>query len=113
MLDAYSVAMEAAGELGPVLERVAQRDRALADQLRRALASVVLNIAEGERSSGGNARLRFATAAGSNAETRAALRLAAAWGYVPHERVSAIDQRLDRVAAMLWRLGKGRSPQRG
>ena len=71
---------------------------------RRAASSIVLNIAEGARSNGGNARARFHTAAGSTSETRAALQLAAAWGYVTPAATGEVERLLDRVAAMLWGL---------
>jgi hypothetical protein len=51
---------------------------------------------------------RFSTAAGSNAEVRAALRVAVAWGYVSVRDVEAGEQLLDRIAAMLYRLGARR-----
>ncbi|HEX8792688.1 MAG TPA: hypothetical protein VF765_17190 [Polyangiaceae bacterium] len=50
----------------------------------------------------------FSTAAGSNAEVRAALRVAIAWGYVSACDVDAGEQLLDRIAAMLYRLGARR-----
>jgi four helix bundle protein len=65
---------------------------------------VVLNIAEGEGSVGGNARLRYATAFGSARELSAALRLAVAWGYVAESAVQAPESRLDRVRRLLWGL---------
>jgi four helix bundle protein len=73
--------------------------------LRRALSSIALNIAEGDRSEGGNRLSRFSTAAGSNAEARTALRVAVAWGYVFHEDIQDAEELLDRIAAMLHRLG--------
>lgn len=90
--------------LAPIVRAVARHDRALADQVRRASSSVVLNIAEAERSDAGNARARFHTAAGSANETRAALRVAVAWGYVAVEGAGEAEALLDRVAAMLCRL---------
>jgi four helix bundle protein len=98
------VALEAIEALLPVVARVRRRDRDLADQLQRALSSVALNAAEGNRSQGGNRRARFSTAAGSNSEARAALRVAVAWGYVGARDIEAGEARLDRVAAMLYRL---------
>jgi four helix bundle protein len=69
----------------PVVEAVARRDRDLGSQVRRALNSVGLNVAESAGSAGGNARLRFQFALGSLYEARAGLRLGVAWGFVSAE----------------------------
>jgi four helix bundle protein len=99
------LAIRAIEILRPVVERIRRHDRDLADQLQRSLSSSPLNIAEGNRSRGGTRLARFSTAAGSNAESRAALRVAVAWRYVLAQDVAEGDQVLDRVAAMLHRLG--------
>ena len=83
---------------------VARQDKSLADQMRRAASSIVLNIAEAEGNDGGTARAKFHTAAGSTKETRAALELAIAWGYVTPERHEEADILLDKTTAQLWRL---------
>jgi four helix bundle protein len=101
-------AIEAIEVLAPVVARIRCDDRDLADQLRRALSSVALNLAEGNRSQGGHRIARFCTAAGSNAESRAALRVAVAWGYVQARDIEAGEARLDRIAAMLYGLGARR-----
>src|SRR5687768_15870051 len=49
----------------PLVEAVARRDRDLGAQLRRALSSIALNIAEASGNQGGNARLRYESARGS------------------------------------------------
>ncbi len=55
-------AIEALGAVRPLLDAVQRRDRDLASQLRRALSSVPLNLAEGFGLRGGNSRLRFQSA---------------------------------------------------
>ena len=103
----YVRVQEIVGELPPVIAAVHRRDRKLADQLRRAAQSVLLNIAEGRGNKDGNAALRFATACGSAKEVRAALYIAGAWGYVDARRVTELDQRLDDVCAITWVLSRG------
>jgi four helix bundle protein len=102
------VAIEAIEVLRPVVARIRRCDRDLGEQLRRALSSAALNVAEGNGSEGGHRLARFSTAAGSNAEARAALRVAVAWRYVLPSEVEAGDALLDRVSAMLHRLGARR-----
>ena len=92
----------------PTVGSIRRHDRDLGEQLRRALSSVPLNIAEGNRSEGGHRLTRFSTAAGSCAEARAALQVAIAWGYVSLDAIKPGDELLDRVAAMLHRLGARR-----
>jgi four helix bundle protein len=103
-LRVHEVALQVVAELAPLMPRIARQDRNLAQQLRRAATSIVLNIAEGEHSDPGTKRARFHTAAGSASETRAAIRLATAWRYLPPESVDSCLAGLDRVLAMLWRL---------
>jgi four helix bundle protein len=91
-------------ELRPLLPRIKRMDRALADQLLRAASSMVLNLGEAEYSDAGTRRSRFFTAAGSTNETRTALRLAAAWGYVTSQQVESVSRRLGQVQAVLWTL---------
>jgi four helix bundle protein len=91
--------------LRPLVERIRRHDRDLGEQLRRALSSVALNVAEGNKSAGGHRLARFSNAAGSCSEARAALRIAIAWGHVDSPAVAEGDVLLDRVAAMLYRLG--------
>ena len=105
------VALQMIRTLKPLVDQVQRHDRALADQMRRAASSVVLNIAEGARSHGKNEVARFHCAAGSANETRAALKLAVAWQYFDEAQSQAADDQLDRVLALLW--GLTRRPRRG
>jgi len=92
-------AIEIVTRVRPVVDRC---DRALADQLRRSINSVVLNLAEAAGSDGGNRRARLATARGSVYEARAAVQLAAAWGYTTPDHARQLDRDLDRLAARMF-----------
>src|SRR5204862_7483684 len=72
----------------PLVAAISRRDRDLASQLRRALSSVALNLAEGFGSARGNERLRFETARGSLCEAQAGVRVAVAWGYFSAEEAA-------------------------
>ena len=102
--DAYSVAVEMIRALKPVTTRVQGRDPALATQLRKAAASVPLNISEGRRRVGKDRIHHWRIAAGSAAEVRACLDVADAWGYLEPTNVEAALELIDRILAMLWRL---------
>ena len=97
-------ALDAAGSLRQVLTVVRKRDKALFNQMHRAMNSVVLNIAEADGNDAGTAKARFASACGSAKEVRAGLRLAVAYGYVTGASIQAVDIALDEVCAMSWRL---------
>ena len=97
-------ARQAAGELRPLMPVVRKRDKALFDQIHRAMNSVVLNIAEAGGNDPGTAKARFASACGSAKEVRAGLRLAVAYGYMTAASIQAVDTALDEVCAMSWRL---------
>jgi four helix bundle protein len=100
----HEVALQVVTELGPLVPRIARQDRNLAQQLRRAASSVVLNIAEAELSDPGTKRARFHSAAGSANETRSAIRLATAWRYLREDQVRSCLEGLNQVVAMLWKL---------
>ncbi|MBI3071697.1 MAG: four helix bundle protein [Deltaproteobacteria bacterium] len=102
---ALDVAFEFAHQLAPVLITLRRRDRNLEDQLRRATASVVLNISEGDGKSSLRDQARFfEIARGSCREARAALRLAAMWGHGDEPAVAELDALADRVCALLSKL---------
>ncbi len=81
MLDIYEVALRLARLVGAEGARIVQYDKDLARQMRRAMASVVLNIAEGSGGCGGTRRQRYRDALGSAREVLAALELGEAMGY--------------------------------
>ena len=106
---AHEVAMEMATALRPCLEALARHDRDLASQLRRAAASVVLNLAEGSGRRGKDRLHHFRIAAGSAEETGSDLRLAKAWGFVDGSMAQTPEALLARVKSVLWRLTHARS----
>lgn len=105
MLLIHSVAIQCCADVGRIAEVVARRDGALADQLRRAMASVALNLSEGSGSQGKNRNARYFNALGSAHEVSTALEVARAFGYV-HDLDTQLLDRLDRIRATLWRLLK-------
>ena len=98
----YTDALQLTREMRDVVTKIAQHDADLGKQLRRALTSVPLNIAEGEWRRNGNARARFETAMGSANEVRAILETANAMGYVSAD-ARQVDA-LDRIARTLHKL---------
>jgi hypothetical protein len=59
------LSIELVDALTPLMPRIKQRDKALADQLSRAASSIALNCGEAEYSDPGNKRARLFSAAGS------------------------------------------------
>lgn len=104
----HQVTLEAIATLRPLLPRIQRHDRNLASQLRDAASSAALNIGEAEYSDPGTRRARLHTAAGSANETRSALAVSIAWGYVTAAEAEAALALLDRVVRMLWGLLHGR-----
>lgn len=102
MFDAYEIARQLITSLRPVVPAIHAHDRDLADQLRRAAQSVLLNLAEGQTFSNGNRRKHFEIAQGSANEVKAALDAAAAWGWSWAEGEERVL--LDRLLAVLWKL---------
>ncbi len=101
------LSIELIEKLRPLVPRIKARDKSLADQIQRAANSVVLNIGEAEYSDPGNRRARFHTAAGSAGETRAAVRLAVAWGVIARADGEGAVALLERILPMLWKLTRG------
>jgi four helix bundle protein len=80
MLRIDSTVLEVVRGLRPVIAAVETHDRDLAWQLRRAAASIALNVQEGTGSHGGMWRERYRNALGSARETGACLDVAMALG---------------------------------
>ena len=105
MLRIYSVALEVARDAAVAAKLIALQDIDLAKQLRRAAASVPLNLAEGAGVSGGHRRQRYMTALGSARETRACFDVAVALDYIAPLGFEVLD-RLDKVIATLVKVSR-------
>lgn len=102
--ETYEISLKLIPLLRPLVEAIALHDRSLAEQIRKAGSSVPLNVAEGARRSGRDRNHAYRIAAGSAAEVRAALAVARGWGYIAEAQAQEVDQWLDRILALLWRL---------
>src|SRR5688572_21595838 len=102
--DALDIATKIPPSLRAAVAKIRLHDRDLADQIRRAVNGIALQISEGSRREGRDRLHLFRTAAGSASETRTALELAEGWGLVDVGDISEARALLDRVLAMLWRL---------
>jgi four helix bundle protein len=71
----------------------------------RASESMVLNMAEGSRSQGGNKRVRYYNSLGSTREVLACIEVAMALGYIEPIGPAILD-RFDHVIGTLVRLVK-------
>jgi four helix bundle protein len=99
---ASDVAAEIGLQCRPVVQAVRRHDADLADQIYRAVKSLVLNVAEGGRRGGKDRGYHFRIAAGSAAEAAAGIRFAVEWGFcTPPPGLFVL---IDRELAMLWRL---------
>jgi four helix bundle protein len=103
MLKIYDVMLEALQMMRGTIDAIDRRDADLAQQIRRAASSVVLNVGEGSGSVGRMRTARYRTALGSARETRACLQVAEAFGYVG-PMPEALGQKLDRVIGTLVRV---------
>ena len=106
-LQVASLSIELIETLKPLVPRIKQRDKSLADQLARAASSIALNIGEAELSDPGNRKSRLFTAAGSANETLTALRVAVAWGHLPATQAEGSIHLLQRIVAILWKMTRG------
>ena len=106
MMLVYRKSLEVVRGLGLAAERSALRDADLARQLRRAAASVPLNIAEGTNARGRRQGASFGIALGSARESRACLDVGVALGYLGDGVDDALLDALDHVTAMLYRLSR-------
>jgi four helix bundle protein len=102
MLHLYTLAILLVQRLARYVREIERHDPDLARQMRRALTSVPLNLAEGMNARGKNRVARYDTALGSENEVIACLDVGEALGYIA---VAPADRDLaERVRATLLRL---------
>jgi four helix bundle protein len=105
-LDAYKVALRAL-ELGEqIAKRLPRGYGKLRDQLRRALLSSYLNIAEASSRTGNDRRSRFRCSRGEAAEAAAAVEAVALLQLAPLSQTDELTTLLGRSCAMLTRLAQ-------
>jgi four helix bundle protein len=102
MLRIYPVSLDIVREVRVLADRIQQRDRDQARQLRRSCSSVPFNIAEGSAAKDGRRRNRYTDALGSARETLANLEVAEAAGYIDPIPVE-LRRRFDHVIGTLVR----------
>ena len=96
----YDVSLELVRVLAPIVPAIKKHDRDLADQMKRAATSVVLNVNEERRRGGGDQRRSFEIASGSAHEVLAAIDTAIAWGWI--DDLPIARGLLDRRARSGW-----------
>ena len=104
MFKLETLTLEVIKALKPIMRSISAHDRNLADQLKRAATSMALNVSESSYTKGGNRKAQLHIAAGSANESRAALRVACAWGYVDECATAEAEAKLDHCVAVLWKL---------
>jgi len=104
-LECYKQSVKMAEDLSKEVAKWPRGYGYLADQLRRAMASIVLNLAEGNAKISHPERRRFfRIARASVAEVAACLDLMFAFGLLKPLDSSALKLRLEGISKMLWGL---------
>jgi four helix bundle protein len=98
------LALAAQRSIVPLVHRIQRHDRKLAQQMKDATNSFVLNLGEGAYSDPGTRRSRYQSSAGSAGEVRMGLHAAVGWGYLRDGEVERALGHLDRLLASLWKL---------
>jgi four helix bundle protein len=103
--DAFHVAKSALVSGDAIVRRLPRGYGPLADQLRRALLGAYLNLTEAAARDGNDRRQRFRCARAECNEAAAALEATVALGLTTDAVAQPVLVDLDRLAAMLTRLG--------
>ncbi len=104
-LDAFIVAKAALVAGDAIVKKLPRGYGPLGDQLRRALLGAYLQLTEAASREGNDRKHRFRIARGECNESAAAIEAVAALGLASEAETQAVLELLDRLAAMLFRLG--------
>jgi four helix bundle protein len=104
-LDAFHVSRDALVAGDALVRKLPRGYAVLGDQMRRALLGAYLQLTEAAARDGQDRRQRFRCARAEANEAAAAVEAAATLGLVSQEEAGAVLVLLDRLAAMLTRLG--------
>jgi|GEM_PF-1783878 four helix bundle protein len=105
-LHAFAVARQALADGEAIARRLPRGYGTLADQLRRALLSAYLQVAEAAHRTGADRAARFRGARGEAGEAAAALEAVTLLALAPTAQVDPVLVLLGRLCAMLTRLGQ-------
>ena len=86
--------------------RLHEQSQDLADKLRRAASSVALNLGEGVRRTGRDKKRAYRIAAAEAQETKVALEVALAWGWLDDAELGAVRSLADRVCRVTYVLAR-------
>ena len=111
MFASYDVSLDVIRLLRDVVPAIKKYDADLADQLKRAASSVVLNVGEGAKRTAGNQRLHYEIAFGSANEVKACLDVAEQWSWFSASQ--ELRDLIDRQLRLLWGLTEGRRRRAG
>ena len=106
MLDAQRLVLDLIRALRPLCAQLALQSADLADQLRRAASSVALNLGEGVRRTGRDKKRAYRIAAAEAQETRVALEVALAWGWLDEPQLAGARELADRVGRITYALAR-------
>ena len=102
--DCLEISLDVMDLMESIEAKVRLRKKSLADQIGRAAESVSLCLSEGRERAGLDRADLYRKAHGSASELTTGLRIAKSRRYISPADHDAIDAKLDRVRAMLWRL---------
>jgi four helix bundle protein len=106
MLDAQRLVLDLIRALRPLCAQLALHSPDLADQLRRSVSSVALNLGEGVRRTGRDKKRAYRIAAAEAQEAKVTLEVALAWGWLDEPDVATVRTLADRIARVTYALAR-------